>query len=117
MEILLVKVLVIEEAEIKLVIGTGEYHNNPGWLHTQEEELNLIDEDTKNKRFENNSIPAILAEHVREHLIYAEGIVFAKMCYKFLIPSGYLRCAVPDGFFQDDTYQNIVKIGGPAKLI
>lgn len=30
--------------EIKLVIGAGEYNNNPGWIHTQEEELDVLDE-------------------------------------------------------------------------
>ena len=30
--------------EIKIVIGAGEYVNNLGWIHTQEEELNLLDE-------------------------------------------------------------------------
>ena len=26
----------LKQKEIKLVIGAGEYNNNPGWLHTQE---------------------------------------------------------------------------------
>jgi predicted SAM-dependent methyltransferase len=55
---------VVIEKEIKVVIGAGEYNNNPGWLQTQEEELNLLDEATWENLFAHNSITAILAEHV-----------------------------------------------------
>ncbi|KZE69227.1 protein distantly related to SAM-dependent methyltransferase [Fictibacillus phosphorivorans] len=99
---------------IKIVIGAGVYNNNPGWLHTQEEELNLLDESKWAVKFEKNSISAILAEHVWEHLTYEEGVQAAKLCHDFLMPSGYIRCAVPDGFFQDAEYQNMVQIGGPG---
>ena len=100
--------------EIKLVIGAGEYHNNPGWIHTQEKDLHLLDEEMWNNRFEPNSIHAILAERVWEHLTFEEGIEAAKICFKFLKQSGYIRCAVPDGFFHNEAYQNIVQIGGPG---
>lgn len=68
---------------IKIVIGAGVYNNNPGWLHTQEEELNLLDESKWEERFERNSISAILAEHVWEHLTFEEGVQAAKICYDF----------------------------------
>jgi predicted SAM-dependent methyltransferase len=100
--------------DIKVVIGAGEYNNNPGWTHTQEEELNLLDATSWANKFAKNSITAILAEHVWEHLTYEEGLKAARICYEFLKPSGYIRCAVPDGFFPDETYQNIVQIGGPG---
>ncbi|MFS0779387.1 SAM-dependent methyltransferase [Neobacillus sp. 3P2-tot-E-2] len=100
--------------EIKVVIGAGEYNNNPGWIHTQEDELNLIDIHTWKGRFDEHSITAILAEHVWEHLTYEEGVNAAKLCFEFLKPSGYIRCAVPDGFFPNEEYQNIVKVGGPG---
>jgi predicted SAM-dependent methyltransferase len=104
----------VRDGEIKLVIGAGNYNNNPGWLHTQEEELNLLDEQTWSKRFDNNTITAILAEHIWEHLTYKEGVEAAKICRKFLKPAGYIRCAVPDAFFQDEKYQDMVQIGGPG---
>lgn len=100
--------------EIKIVVGAGEYNNNPGWIHTQVDELNLIDSATWQVKFEMNSIDAILAEHVWEHLTFEEGLTAAKLCYLYLKPSGYIRCAVPDGYFQNEEYQNIVKIGGPG---
>ena len=101
------------DQSMKLVIGAGEYRNNPGWIHTQEEELNLLDEFTW-QRFEKSSIAAILAEHVWEHLTFEQGVQAASLCYQYLMPSGYVRCAVPDGFFPDEAYQQIVQIGGPG---
>lgn len=98
----------------KVVIGAGEYVNNPGWKHMQEVELNLLDENTWQNKFAKNSITTILAEHVWEHLTYEEGLEAARICLKYLKPSGYIRCAVPDGYFPDESYQNIVKIGGPG---
>lgn len=106
--------MVVSHQDSKIVIGAGEYMNNPGWMHTQESELNLLNSDAWNDRFLPNSITAILAEHVWEHLTYEEGIAAAKLCYDFLTPNGYIRCAVPDGYFRDDEYQRIVQVGGPG---
>jgi predicted SAM-dependent methyltransferase len=108
--------LVTKQNEIRIVIGAGVYNNNPGWIHTQENEIDLLDEGTWKNRFESRSITAILAEHVWEHLTYEEGMEAAKICYKYLKPGGYIRCAVPDAFFPDETYQNIVKVGGPGPI-
>lgn len=99
---------------IKLVIGAGEYRNNPGWVHTQEDELNLLRREQWTQRFAANSIDALLAEHVWEHLDGDEGLAAAKLCFDFLKPGGYVRCAVPDGYFPDAAYQHAVQIGGPG---
>lgn len=100
--------------DLKVVIGAGEYNKGEDWIHTQEEDLSLLKEEDWNKRFSHGSISAILSEHVWEHLSYEEGIRAAKICYKYLKPEGNIRCAVPDGFFPNEEYQNVVKIGGPA---
>lgn len=60
------------------------------------------------------SIDAILAEHVWEHLTFKEGVQAASLCYQYLNPGSYIRCAVPDDFFPDESYQRIVQIGGPG---
>lgn len=106
----------MQKEEIKIVIGAGGYNNNPGWIHTQEEEVDLLDGETWKEKFVPNSITAILAEHVWEHLTYDEGVQAAKICRQFLKENGYVRCAVPDGYFQNDEYQNIVKVGGPGPI-
>ncbi|MFC7785344.1 MULTISPECIES: methyltransferase domain-containing protein [unclassified Rossellomorea] len=100
--------------ELKIVIGAGEYVNNPGWIHTQEEDLNLLDESKWKNRFLESSVDVILAEHVWEHLTYEEGLEAAELCIKYLKPSGYIRCAVPDGYFPNESYQHIVQVGGPG---
>lgn len=102
--------------EIKVVIGAGQYDKGSDWVHTQEEELSLLNEEDWKARFNPDSISAILAEHVWEHLIYDEGIEAAKICNKYLKSGGYFRCAVPDGYFPDGDYQNNVKIGGPGPI-
>lgn len=99
---------------IKVVVGAGEYSNNPDWIQTQESELNLLNEDHWKSRFKVNSIEAILAEHVWEHLTYEEGKAAALNCFNYLKPSGYIRCAVPDGYFPDKDYQKGVQVGGPG---
>lgn len=106
--------MAIKQDEIKVVVGAGVFNNNPGWVQTQEDELNLLNNTTWEERFEYNSISAILAEHVWEHLTFEEGVKAAEICYKFLKPPGHIRCGVPDAFFRDETYQNIVQIGGPG---
>lgn len=99
---------------LKVVIGAGEYNNNPDWIQTQETELNLLKRADWEWRFSPNSLKAILAEHVWEHLTYEEGKQAATICFDFLKPGGYIRCAVPDGFFPDEDYQNGVQVGGPG---
>ncbi|WP_242222339.1 SAM-dependent methyltransferase [Bacillus cereus group sp. BfR-BA-01380] len=74
--------------------------------------LNLLKREDWTKQFAPNSIEAILAEHVWEHLTYEEGREVAKICYEFLQPGSHLRCAVPDAFFPDEDYQ----VGGPGLL-
>ncbi|EEM98027.1 hypothetical protein bthur0013_5250 [Bacillus thuringiensis IBL 200] len=32
--------------ETKIVVGAEGYNNNPGWIHTNEEELNLVRRET-----------------------------------------------------------------------
>jgi len=98
---------------MKVIIGAGKTKYD-GWIGTQEEELNLLTEEDWGKLFIQESIDALLAEHVWEHLSYEDGIVAARNCYKYLKPGGYIRCAVPDRNFRNESYQNLVQIGGPG---
>jgi hypothetical protein len=45
----------------KLVIGTGDYNNNPTWLQTQKTELSLLRRVNWEKKFAPRTISAILA--------------------------------------------------------
>ena len=96
---------------LKLVIGASGIYE-PGWLATDIEQLNILVLDDWEKYFKANSIDAILAEHVWEHLTLDEAYLAAKNCYQFLKPSGYIRVAVPDGLHISLDYRNKVKPGG-----
>ena len=98
---------------MRIILGAGET-TYEGWVATQESELNLLKAEDWETRFEEESIDALLAEHVWEHMTYEEGVIAAKLCYKYLKKGGYIRCAVPDKNFSDDWYQNMVQVGGPG---
>lgn len=98
---------------MRVVIGAGATKFE-GWISTQEEELNLLSIESWNILSEPESIDALLAEHVWEHLTFEEGIIAAKHCYQFLKPGGYIRCAVPDKNFRNEWYQQMVQVGGPG---
>jgi predicted SAM-dependent methyltransferase len=96
---------------VKLVIGaSGSY--DKGWIDTDIEYLNLLVSQHWETYFQKNSIDAILAEHVWEHLNLDNGLTAAKRCFEYLKPGGYLRVAVPDGFCPDKKYIDDVKPGG-----
>ena len=101
------------EEPLKIIIGASS-QSYPGWIQTQEHELNLLNRADWEMSFGDRRIDAILSEHVWEHLTYEEGVEAARIVYSLLKPGGYIRCAVPDGFFRNDWYQNIVQIGGPG---
>ncbi|WP_044641111.1 class I SAM-dependent methyltransferase [Risungbinella massiliensis] len=99
----------------RVVIGTGEQaKNNPNWIHTNQEDLDIRYTKDWANLFVPCSITAILAEHVWEHMTWDEGLQAAKNCYHYLKCGGYVRCAVPDGYFPDHTYQKLIQVGGPG---
>lgn len=98
---------------LKIILGAGE-QTYPGWIPTQKEQLNLLDRDDWVQSFGNRRVDALLCEHVWEHLTEEETRAAARLCYEFLKPGGYLRCAVPDKNFPDAEYQKMVQVGGPG---
>jgi PPOX class probable F420-dependent enzyme len=98
---------------LKIIIGAGE-QAYPGWIATQREQLDLLRREDWAASFGERPIDALLCEHVWEHLTEQQGREAARICYEFLRPGGYLRCAVPDANFPDPAYQRNVQIGGPG---
>ncbi|MEK4439099.1 class I SAM-dependent methyltransferase [Paenibacillus sp. FSL K6-2862] len=98
---------------MRVIIGAGQSRYD-GWLSTQEDDLDFLTLESWNQLTKPDSIDALLAEHVWEHLTYNEGAVAAKHCYQYLKPGGYIRCAVPDKNFRNDWYQQMVQVGGPG---
>ena len=96
---------------LRLVIGaSGTYER--GWIGTEADYLNLLNSRQWATCFQRDSIDAMLAEHVWEHLTTDEGVEAARRCFEYLKPGGYLRVAVPDGFHPDQDYIGYVKPGG-----
>jgi len=96
---------------IRLVIGASGIYDQ-GWIDTDIEYLNLLNPKHWESYFQKDSIDAMLAEHVWEHLTVEDGTAAAKQCFEYLKPTGYLRVAVPDGFCPNEEYINHVKPGG-----
>jgi predicted SAM-dependent methyltransferase len=94
----------------RIVIGAWDRYD-PGWIPTQRDFLNLLEPAQWKRYFTPDSIDALLAEHVWEHLSEEEGRRAAKTCFTYLRPGGYLRIAVPDGLCPDQAYVQAVKAG------
>lgn len=96
---------------MKVIIGAGKT-SFEGWVSTQENQLDLLNEADFQRMFAQEKPTAMLAEHVWEHMTFEEGCLAAVNCYNWLKDGGYLRIAVPDANFRNEWYQNMVKVGG-----
>lgn len=77
--------------ELRVVIGAGQYNNNPDWILTQESELNLLMRYQWVNRFSPNSISAILAEHVWEHLKDQDPLIIRRRAIKLYTTINHYR--------------------------
>lgn len=102
-----------QDEDIRIIIGASS-QEYPGWIQTQEDELDLTERAQWAARFRPGTIDRMLAEHVWEHLSPDEAATAACLCFEFLRPGGFFRIAVPDGLFPDETYQRTVQVGGPG---
>lgn len=105
------KAIVKNGDNIRIIIGTGGIGLD-SWISTEEYFLNLLKKADWENLFLPNSIDAILAEHVWEHLTIEDGETAAAMCHIYLKKGGYVRLAVPDGLHPDPEYINKVKVDG-----
>jgi predicted SAM-dependent methyltransferase len=73
--------------------------------------------------FPSNSVEAIFAEHLFEHLTYAQGIELMRECWRVLLPEGVLRIGVPDlgryvaSYLGEDDLIERVRPGRPTRAI
>ena len=96
---------------VRLVIGSGGV-SQKGWIPSDVDQLDILLDTDWRFYFRKNSIEAILAEHVWEHLTPEQALDAAVLCYRYLRPQGHLRIAVPDGLHPDPAYISAVKPGG-----
>jgi predicted SAM-dependent methyltransferase len=99
--------------DTRIIVGATS-QDYPGWVHTQENQLDITRWNDWTTMFEPGSLTHILSEHVWEHLPIDRGMLAARHCYHMLASGGRVRCAVPDGNFPNEDYQRIVKVGGPG---
>jgi predicted SAM-dependent methyltransferase len=95
----------------RIVIGSAGWFDR-GWIPTDEHFLDLTKPATWLLHLPPNSVDALLAEHVWEHLTVEEARIACRTCFTYLKPGGYARIAVPDGYHPDPVYQGWVKVGG-----
>lgn len=95
----------------KIIVGASDTQLE-GWVPTNKGALNLLLNRDWAAYFKPNSLNAILAEHVWEHLSPEEARIASMHCFRFLKPGAYLRIAVPDGLHPDPAYIDQVKPGG-----
>ena len=95
----------------RIIIGTSGVDQR-SWIPTDVEYLNMLKPEDWAAFFVPESIDAILAEHVWEHLTASDAVTAASNCFRYLKPGGYIRVAVPDGFHPDPSYIGWVKPGG-----
>jgi predicted SAM-dependent methyltransferase len=95
----------------RIVIGSSGWFDF-GWIPTEQHFLDLTKPADWARHFPPNSLDAMLAEHVWEHLTADEAHSAVKTCFTYLKPGGYLRIAVPDGHHPSPTYLEWVRVGG-----
>ncbi len=99
------------KSPLKIVVGTSGVFEQE-WTPTDIHYLNILNDEDWKSFFQQNSIDAILAEHVWEHLTLDQGLIAAEHCFKYIKQGGYVRVAVPDGLHPDQNYLNQVKVNG-----
>jgi predicted SAM-dependent methyltransferase len=82
------ELLALSHQPVKRIIVGSEGDKFEGWVTTERDVLDLLIEADWHQFFIINSLDAILAEHVWEHLTPKEGVVAAKNCFDFLKPGG-----------------------------
>lgn len=97
--------------ELKVIVGANQT-SQKGWIATNRNYLDLLVEDDWIDLFGERKIHSIVGEHVWEHLTYADGVIAASNCYKYLKKGGKLRIAIPDGNHPNPHYINWVKVNG-----
>ena len=105
----------IKVKPLRIIVGASG-GSQKGWVSSEIYILDLLKPNGWKRYFANNSIDAILAEHVWEHLTKEGGAIAAKTCFQYLKHGGYLRVAVPDGLHPDPKYIEYVtpKPYGPS---
>ena len=95
---------------LKVVIGGGDIMHDSSWIVTNQEEIDVENEDDFEYFFRENKVDNFFSSHVHEHLNQPDKA--NQNLYNALKVGGKLRIAVPDGNHPDEDYINHVKPNG-----
>ncbi len=101
----------INAAEIKLNVGAGGT-SYAGWISAEKNQLDITKSETFKDAFKFNSISAVLAEHVIEHITKKDFIEFLYGIKPYLKQNSTIRIAVPDAFHPSEYVRNLTMPGG-----
>jgi predicted SAM-dependent methyltransferase len=107
-----IRLIKANKDDLKIVVGSGGVYQE-GWIPTGIETLDVKNKNNWKRFLKKESVNAILAEHIWEHLPPQEALKATKLCYEYLKPGGYCRIAVPDGHHPDPVYIEGVGPIGP----
>jgi predicted SAM-dependent methyltransferase len=108
--------LLSKRQAIKLVSGAATDQHYDDWLMTNLPSLDALNVEHFKSIFSPGCIDRILAEHVVEHWHECELHLFLHIVRPYLLSTGVIRLAVPDGFHPDPGYVAAVRPGetGPG---
>jgi predicted SAM-dependent methyltransferase len=87
-----------DNAEPKLQVGCGPNYLE-GWLNSDidlRREVDIFLDAREPLPFEDGKLKFVYAEHLIEHLTFAEGRRFCREVYRTLCPGGVVRFSTPD---------------------
>ena len=103
----------VRRRPLRIVLGSSGVDVRD-WLLTDMDQLDITAANDWKRYFLPDSVDAILAEHVWEHLTPEQAVAAARLCFTYLRPGGRLRVAVPDGLHPDADYIEAVRPMGSA---
>lgn len=113
LKLLLLKARVFK-LPVNVVLGAGGTYD-AGWIPTEIDQLNILRPGDWDRFFRADSVDAMLAEHVWEHLTPEQAVAAAENCYRYLNSGGTLLVAVPDANHPSPKYREAVRPGGSGE--
>lgn len=96
---------------LKIIAGSANTKYQ-GWISTNVDEFNIMNEDDFKYYFETKLVDNILLEHVIEHLEYQDFIKFLNIAKRYLKKNGIVRIAVPDANHPSQYVKELTGING-----
>lgn len=117
---------ILERDSLRLHLGSAR-NRLPSWVNIDlfrpGRRLDLYWDFRRGVPFPDNSVDAIFAEHLLEHLTYRQGVGLMRECQRVLKPEGVVRIGVPDldryvlSYLGRDDLIDKVRPGRPTRAV